>query len=455
MPKYFLKGRIVQRTRPASTSKYQDLFFGQAKMDYSIKKLPKSEIEIKVTVSEDEMDEYRKKASDEISKDVKVKGFRPGHVPPHILEEYIDKKYIEARAQEIAVQKSYAEAVIKKKLPVVSSPKVKIDSDNPFGYTAKVAVLPEVEIKDYKSIKVKKEEAKVTDKEIDAVIEDMRRYGTTYKEVDRAAQKGDRVEVDFEGFDKDGNAVPNTKSQNHPVIVGAGTLVPGFENELVGLKKGEKKEFEITFPKDYAKESFRGKKLKFKVELKMVEEASIPQFNEALIEKMTGKKRSVEEFKTEIKGNILARKTEEAKQKQENEYIEQLLKKAFVELPESLIDEEVEYILLDMKDDIQARGIEFQKFLEQAKVTEDELRKKYRLEGEKRLKIRLSLQYLLKEEQIKVEDQEIHGEFEKIKDMYPPNQVDKIQKEFDQGKMKNQLANRIALRKLFERVLVN
>lgn len=422
-------------------------------MQYELKKLPKSEIELKVTVSEDEMREYHKKASDEISKDVKVKGFRPGHVPPHILEEYIDKKYIEARAQEIAVQKSYTEAVIKEKLPVVSRPKVHIESDSPLTYTAKVAVLPEVEIKDYKSIKVKKEEAKVTDKEIDAVIEDMKKYGTTYKEVDRAAEKGDRVEVDFEGFDKDGVAVPNTKSQNHPVIIGAGTLVPGFEDELVGLKKGEKKEFEITFPKDYAKESFRGKNLKFKVEIKMVEEATVPEFNEALIEKMTGKKQSIEEFKTEIKGNILARKTEEAKQKQENEYIEQLLKKAKVELPESLIDEEVEYILLDMKDDIQARGVEFAKFLEQAKVTEDDLRKKYRPEGEKRIKIRLSLQYLIKEEGIKVDDAEIQGEFEQIKAMYPPNQSDKIQKEFDSGKMKNQLTNRIALRKLFERVL--
>ncbi len=409
--------------------------------------------EISITVPEEKIEEYKKKACEEISKEVKVKGFRPGHVPPHVLEEYVEKKHIVARTQEIAIQRSYAEVVIKEKIQVVSRPKVKIEKDEPFTYVATVAVLPEVEIKDYKSIKVAKEDVKVTKKDIEKVIEDMKKYGTTYKDVDRPAKEGDRVEVDFEGFDEKGNSVPNTKSQNHPVVLGGDSLIPGFEDQIIGLKKDEKKEFDITFPKDYGKKDFQGKKLKFKTHVKRVEEPKAPEVNEEFVQKITGKKLSIKEFEEDVEKNIKAKKDVEAKQQRENKYIEELLKKAKVEIPEPLVDEECEFILQDMKQDISMKGLEFEKFLEQAKTSEDDLRKKYRPEAEKRIKIRLALQYLIKEEKIVAPDNEVKEEFEKIKAQYPPAEQEKIVEEFEKGNLKTQLANRIAIRKLFEKVL--
>ncbi len=422
-------------------------------MDYKIKHLPKSEVEISITVEKEKMDEYRKKACEDISKEVSIKGFRAGHIPQHILEGYVEKKYIDARTQEIAIQRAYADVVVKENIQIVSRPKIKIEKDEPFEFIATVAILPEVDLKDYKSIKVKKEEAKVGKKDIEDVLSDMKKYSTTYKEVDRASKKGDRVEVDFEGFDDKNVAVPNTKSQNHPVILGEGSLVKGFEEELTGMKKGDKKEFDITFPKDYGKKDFQNKKIKFRTELKMVEEAIIPQIDEAFIEKMTGKKQTVAEFEKEIEENIKMRKEVEAKQKRENQYIEELLKIVKVEIPDTLIDEEVEYILHEMKDEIEMKGLEFNKFLESAKVKEEDLRKKYRPEGEKRIKIRLALQTLIKKEDIKVTDEQIKEEFEKTKMSYPKQEHAKMDKEFKGGSLPNQLANRIALRKLFEKVL--
>lgn len=422
-------------------------------MEYTVKKLPKSEVEIKATVSEEILKIAQKKAADEISKDIKVKGFRPGHVPPHILEQHIDKKYLTAYTQDLAIQKAYAEVVVKEKLQVVARPKVKIDTDEPLTFTATVAVMPEMEIKDYKSIKVKKEEPKVTKDDIEKVLDDMKKYGTVYKDVDRAAKKKDRVEVDFEGFDKDGKAVENTKSTNHPVIIGENSLIPGFEDELIGLKKGEKKEFDITFPKDYGKKDFQNRKLQFKVELKRVEEPSEPEINDDFVEKMTGKKQSVADFKKEIEENILAKKTEEAKIKQENEYVEALLKKAKVEIPEAMIDEETEFILQDMQEDIQRRGVEWAQFLERSGTNEDDLRKKYRSEGERRIKLRLALHFLIKEEKIEVTDKDLADELAKIKASYPDDQHAKIQEEFDGGKLALQLRNRLSLQKLFDRVL--
>lgn len=422
-------------------------------MDYKIKKLPKSEVEITITVPEENMDNYRKKACDDISKEVKVKGFRPGHVPPHVLEQYVEKKYIEAHTQEIAIQRTYTEVVIKEKIQVVSRPKVKIEKDSPLTYTATVATMPEVEVKDYKSIKIKKKEVKVDKKDIEAVLADMKKHGTQYKDVDREAKEGDRAEVNFEGFEKDGKAISNTKSQNHPVILGGESLIPGFEDEIIGMKKGEKKEFDITFPKDYGKEDFRGKEIKFKVELLSVEEGSEPEINEEFIEKMTGKKQSVKDFEDDIEKNIKARKDTETIRERENQYIEELLKKVKIDIPEALIEEESEYILQEMREDIQMKGLEFEKFLEQSKTTEDDLRKKYKPEAEKRIKVRLALQYIIKEEKIEVKEDDIKKELEKIKAQYPTAESDKIDKEYKDGQLKAQLENKLALRKLFDKVL--
>ena len=193
--------------------------------------------------------------------------------------------------------------------------------------------------------------------------------------------------------------------------------------------------------------------MKFKAEIKRIEEPTIPELDDALIEKMTGKKQSVEDFKKEIEKNIQAKKDLESKQKQENEYIEKLLKMTKVEMPEALVDEESEYILLEMKEDVEQKGIKFAQFLEQSKTTEDDLRKKYRPEGERRIKIRLALQHLIKEEKVEVTEEDLKGELEKIKANYPPEQEQKIQAEFDGGKLKVQLKNRLALRKLFDKVL--
>lgn len=421
-------------------------------MDYNIKKLPKSEMEIKIKVPEDQIDNHMKKAADEISRDVDIKGFRPGHVPPHVLEKYVDKKYIAARAQELAIQRAYADVVIKENLQVVARPKVKIDKEKPLEFTATVAVMPEVTVKDYKSIKVKKEDVKVDDKDVEAVLDDMKKHGTTYKDVDRAAKKGDRVEVDFEGFDGD-KPVENTKSANHPIIIGENSLIPGFEENLIGMKRGEKKEFDITFPENYVKADFQGKKLKFKVELKRVEEPETPEVTEELIEKLTGKKKSVEEFKKEIEENVKARKEQEAIQKRQSEYMEKLLKITETEIPEAMLEEESEFILQEMKEDIGKKGIEFEEFLKQAKTTEDDLRKKYKPEGERRIKIRLALQHLIKEEGIEATEEEKLQEKEKVKSFYPPDQHEKIEQDFKEGNLGITIGNRIVLRKLFEKVL--
>lgn len=422
-------------------------------MDYKIKKLPKSLVEITVTITAEEMPTYIKKATEEIGNDISIKGFRKGHVPAHILEQHVEKKFIIAHAQEMAVRQTYSDIATKEGLHVVTRPEVKIEKEDPLTYIATVAVMPEVEIKDHKSIKVKKDEVKVSEKDLEEVIEDLKKHNTIYRDIDREIKKGDRAEIDFEGFEEDGTSVPNTKSTNHPLIVGEGTLIPGFEEHLLGLKKEDKKEFDIIFPDDYHKKDFQKKKMKFKIEVKRVEEAVSPDLDEALIEKATGHKHTVEEFKKELEENIRNKKEDEAKVKQENEYIEKVLKAMEVEVPEAMIEEEARFMLEEIKEEVETKGIEFKKFLEQAKTSEADILKKYTPEAEKRVKIRLALQFLLKIEEIKVTDEDLQAELDKLKAMYPESEHKKIEGDFASGKLSTQIANRMAIRKLFNKVL--
>ncbi|MBT4055899.1 hypothetical protein HOE67_02195, partial [Candidatus Peregrinibacteria bacterium] len=175
-------------------------------MKYTVKKSEKSTVTIVFDLEKDDVEKHRKKAADDISKDLDIKGFRAGHIPLNVLEEHVDKKFINARAQELAVQMAYAEAVTTEKLHVVAAPKIKFISDTTkledgMKFEAEVAILPEVKVKDYKSIKIPKEEPKVDKKEVEEVIADMKKYVTEWKDVEREVKKGDRVEIDFEGFE--------------------------------------------------------------------------------------------------------------------------------------------------------------------------------------------------------------------------------------------------------------
>lgn len=432
-------------------------------MKYEVKKLPKSTVKLTIEVPVEELKKHKEKAAEDISKDVKIPGFRPGKVPLDVLEKHVDPKHILAHALEIATQYSYAEAVTKEKLKVVSRPKINFTSDTtkeeePLKFEAEVAVLPEVKVKNHKEISVKKEEVKITEKEIEEVIEDLKKHFTEWKDADRPVKKGDRVEADFEGFEPDedgkaGKALENTASKNHPIVMGENVMVPGFEDNLIGLKKDEKKEFELTFPKEYHKKDFQNKKVIFKIEVKRIEEGQAQELNEELIEKITGQKMSIEDFKKDVEKNIKAQKTQKSIQERENKYLEELLKRVEVELPEPLVEEEVDFILQDMQKDLTQKGITFEKFLEQTKTDITKLREKYREEAERRIKIRMALMHVIDEEKVEITDKELEDEVTKMVEYYPEDQRAKAREELTKDDGKFKLKNRLLLKKFFDKVL--
>ncbi len=424
-------------------------------MEFQIKKLPKSEVEITVTVPAEKVAEFREKACALISEEVKIKGFRQGKVPYEVLVKSVGEQVINQETSQLAIQNSYADIVIKEKINVVARPKIEIKEEGEkLVYVAKVAVLPDVEMGDYSKIKVEAKSTEATDEEMEEMMRNLRRLHQVATESTEPAKKGDRVEVDFEGFDEAGVPLENTQSKNHPVVIGDGTMIPGFEDALIGLKKDEKKEFEVVFPAEYHHKPFQSKKVKFKVEAKLVENMNTPELTEELAEKITGKKVSLDDFKKEIRDSIESRKKEDEHVRQEGFFIEELIKKAKIEIPESMLEEEVLYMLNEFKHNLEHKQkMSMEEFLLQSKKTVEDLKKEYTPEAEKRIKARLAINHVMEKEDIKVTDDELDKEVEVVLAMYPAQEKEKIEKHYKSADARNKLKNRLKLDKLFKKYL--
>jgi len=241
-------------------------------MDIKVKKLPKAEVEINVTFTEDEFKSDMESAAKLLSNDVKIDGFRPGNVPYDVLVNHVGKDMILNSALDTAIPRILTDIIQKEKLEVIARPRVDILSKDPVTLKVIAPIYPEIEVDGYEKLKVKAKEVDVDDKDVDEALENVKKQFISWKQVLRGVKKGDKVELDFEGFDDGGAPLEGTQSKNHPIIVGEKMMVPGFEDNLLGMNTGDEKDFDLTFPEDYHKKSFQNKKVKFHVKVNKIEE---------------------------------------------------------------------------------------------------------------------------------------------------------------------------------------
>jgi len=400
-------------------------------MKVEVKKLPKSEVQLTITVPYDVYKKWEKKALEEISKEIKVPGFRPGNIPENIIRENVREEAIKATTLDYVLPQTYAEAVKANEINVIVQPKVDIKSDvkkegDDFIYVATVAIMPEVKVGDYKKIKVQRKEAKVEKESIDKTVEMIMDRYAGWKDVDRKAQKGDRAELNFEGFDEEGKPVPNTSSKNHPVIIGSQALVPGFEDSVLGMSKGETKEFDITFPKNYHSESMKGKTVKFKTTLNRLEEKIEQKLDDAMVEKITGTKQSVDEFKKFVEEDLKAEIEQRNREEHDNAVVNEIIKITKADLPDALIDQEVEGMLQEQKERVKNQGLEWEQYLSHIKKTEDDFKKDRRKDAEQRVIAKLGVQHIIKDANVHATDEEVNAKIEEIASRYPEDQRKKI-----------------------------
>ncbi|MBN1494747.1 trigger factor [Candidatus Peregrinibacteria bacterium] len=413
-------------------------------MELDIKKLPKSEAEINATLTENDFKKDLEQAAEEISKEVKIPGFRPGKVPYDVLLQHVGKELVMNHALDSAIPRVLTDAIKKENLQVVARPKVEVVSLEPLKFKAVLALYPEIKIAGYEKVKIKPKQVKVEEKDIDDAVKNFQKEMVAWKSTENLSEKGDKVEIDFEGFDEGGASLEGTKSLNHPLIIGEQMMVPGFEDNLIGLKPGEIKEFTLTFPKDYHKTNFQNKKVKFNVKVNKILRPSYPDIDDEFVSKYLGEGKKVADFRDTVSKDLSQYRQMQEKKRQENELFEKFLSLIKVDFSDILVDEEVEYILHEMKHDMSHHGLKFEDYLAHMKKTEEEIRKELRKEAEKRLTLRFGLNEIMEKEKIEAKEEEINEEINKLG-------MDGKSKE-DHG-IRAKAANSIRLSKLYERFI--
>jgi trigger factor len=390
-------------------------------MEIAIERPGKGQVKLTVEVSVAEMQPHLEKAAESLSAKHKIAGFRPGKASLGIVIQKLGAQAVWEEAAEFAVRKSYIDAAMQHDLNVLGQPHIhvtKLAADNPFVFTAEVAVLPEVTLGQYTSFKAKKEAITVPAEKIDAAIEDLREMFAKDTKVEREAQTGDKTDIDFD-LAMENVPVENGSGRNHPIVIGSKQFIPGFEEQLVGMKTGEVKSFSIEFPKEYHASHLAGKKGDFTVTVKTVYQIEKPELNDEFA-KQAGKFETMTDLRTKVEANIHDEMEQAADMKFERAVVEELVgRSTFGDIPELLINNEVEKMLSELKEEVQRQsGLEFSQYLENIKKSEDDLRKEFRPQGGMRVKAALIIRTVAKAETITADDKQVEEEVQSTLKMY-------------------------------------
>jgi trigger factor len=384
-------------------------------MKVEINKFPKSEIELKIEVPTDEWHEFIDEATRELSRDLKIEGFRPGHVPAKMAEEKIGADHILEHAAEHCVRKCYVRAIMDNNIEAVGRPEIsvtKIAKDNPFEFKAKVAVIPEVKLPDYKKItqsfKKNIKEVSVSEEEIKKAIDWLLKSRAKYITVPRACAVGDRIEINFEG-QCEGQILADLTSKNHPAILGRGYFMPEFEENILGMKEGEEKEFKVTFAVDFSHKPLAGKNVDFKAKMNLVQEIETSEFNDEFAQSV-GNFKDACLLEASLRDGLLAEKKEQEKERWRGALIEKIAEYSEMEIPGVLIEAETGRMLDDLKSKVAQIGLEYEKYLEKFNKTEAELLKEFRQKAQQNVRNFLVLQEIAKQEKIEISDEELNEE---------------------------------------------
>lgn len=372
-----------------------------------LKPVANSQTELEVELNKEELREYLEKASETLSQAISVAGFRPGKVPFEVLRKEVGDKKILEEALEMAVVGSLAKAAEKEDLQVMASSELKITENTAdlLRYSVKLMLYPEVKLGEYKNLKLPRKKVKVEDKEIEEAVKYILKSRATYRDFDGTVENGQHLEIDFE-VSAGGQAVEGGKSENHPFILGKGNFIPGFEEQLIGLKKGESKEFTLEAPADYFQKNLAGRKLDFKVTVKSVKTVLTPELNEDFI-KSLGHFSSEEELKKNIAEGIKAEKEQKESERLRGEILEKIDSGCQIEVPEKMVENQLDALIANFDQNLHAQGMELSLYLAHLKKSQEDLRKEWRGQAEKQIRQSLVLRAVGRQENIKVSEGEI------------------------------------------------
>ena len=405
-------------------------------------------IKLTITGDKETLDSVKAHVVKELSARVgSVPGFRKGKVPAALAEKQLDQNLLQSEFLEHAINELYGRAAEQERLRIAGQPSVSITKFVPYDtleLEVTVDVIGKVELADYKKIKLEKPKVNVTAKDVDEVIDNLRSRTGEKHEVDRAAKDGDEVVIDFAGVDaKTKEPIAGTEGKEYPLPLGSKSFIPGFEEALIGVKAGEEKAFDVTFPKDYGVKALQNKKVTFTVKVHKVQENALPKLDDAFAATV-GPFKTVAELKADIKKQVTAEREREADRTYENQLIEAIAKKTKVAIPKSAVDEQIQRMEQEEKQNLTYRGQTWEQHLELEGVTEEEHREKNREQAELHVKAGIVLGEVAEREQLTVTPEEVDLQVNLLKGQY---QDEKMQAELDKPENRRDILSRILTQK--------
>lgn len=396
---------------------------------------------LQVTLDEAALKPFMELAFDHLRERVHAKGFRPGKAPNAIVERELGSSAVQSEVIEHAVEASYVAAIRDHQLPVVSQPQVTLKKFVPYTeleFEAEVELLPKIKLGDYKGIRIARPAVKVDPTEIDQTIEELRRREATRIEKEVPAVLGDEMVFDFKGT-KDGQAVRGASAENHTLKLGSGQFIPGFEDELVGLKPGDEKTFKVTFPKDYHEESLKGAEVQFEVKVKRVTELVLPAVDDEFAAAV-GPFKNAGELKADVADRLARSQADQAAREYENQVLDELLRRSDFKAPDALVRQQLDRMKQELAQNLAYSGLDLDKYLQMMNKSLEQLEGEMRPEAERRVGLALVLTEVAKAENLQVTDEEIDQEVERLKKEYPDPAT---QAELDKPESREDLYNHL------------
>lgn len=414
-------------------------------MKTKIKRLPKAQVELRVEIDADTFEKFLEKALFVLSKDLEVPGFRKGQVPKEIALREIGKNNLLQKAAELAIREKYLEAVLEYKLEVISQPKVeilKLAPKNPFCFRAIFTTLPEISLPDWRKLssQIVRKKISVKDSEVEEALTWLQKSRPKFKELEREAKKGDFVEIEFSSPQIEGR-----RMQKDAFLLGKGHLIKGFEEKLVGMKKGEEKTFSLFFPKKHFQKKLAGKKVDFKVKMVKVSKVEFPEINDQFAREV-GNFENLARLRQSIKEGIKMEKELAESQRVREEILKIIEKNCEFEIPEILIETEKQRMLKDLKTRVlRELNLSFKDYLEQIKKSEKEILDSFETVALEKVKRFLILREIAKRENIEVSDEEVREEMNKILEKYPS--IERAKQDIDLERLKDYTKEKIRTEK--------
>jgi trigger factor len=393
-------------------------------MNVTATPVAKSSIRLEVELPSERLDRAIDESVRHLSRRTRVPGFRPGKAPRPVLERVLGPGAVLEDAVEHLVQDAYRQALIDKEILPLANADVNVEQaeeGKPVRFTATVPVRPDAELGDYRNFNFKPDIETIDDAKVDKVIEELRDQNATLAPVeDRGAQKGDYVVVGFEGT-KDGEPFEGGSSERMPLILGDERFVPGFEANIEGLRVGEEKEFDVTFPDDYPVEDMAGKQVHFKLRLRELREKILPQADDTFAQSL-GDYADMAALRVEIRQRLERNALDKARHEFADRIIEYAVANATLELPDVLVDQEVEVMHDEFRASLARQGITEEAYLKVVEKSADDVHNDFRPRAEHRVKVLLVLSKIASEEGIAVPAEDIEAEVQRGRERYARDQ---------------------------------